>query len=113
LKILPYLKNPLVLLGVCLFLFVGILKVLLKAKIISPLTQRQSAVVLRMFLKYGFWLAIVSMVCGVGYAGYEAQRETIRPAGTVNQQTGSCGANVNGDRNNTSVDCKEKPAGAK
>ena len=67
-------------------------------------------------MKYGFWLSMVSIVCGVGYAVYMAHIEATHArsrGGVVNQQTGPCGANVNGDNNNTSVDCGEKPAGAR
>jgi hypothetical protein len=69
-----------------------------------------------MFLKYGFWLALAAMLLGVGYAGYQARNDRIRTLGSpgsVNQQTGSCGANVNGNGDTASVDCDQKPAGAK
>jgi len=106
----PHLKNPLVLAGFCLFLFVEIWKGLLKAGILSPLSQRQSSVVVRLILRYGFWLSILAMVSGVGYAAYQVHTDASRAvnqSGTGIQQSGDCSANVNGNHNSTSVNCTD------
>jgi hypothetical protein len=75
-KVAPYLVNPLVLIGFCLFLFFGIHWVLLKAGLLTPLSQRQSSLVVRMILRYGLLVAIVILVLGFSYAflGYHEAR---------------------------------------
>jgi hypothetical protein len=75
-KVAPYLANPLVLIGFCLFLFFGIHRALLKTKLLTPLSQGQSSFVVRMILRYGFWAAIVILVLGFAYAflGYYEAR---------------------------------------
>jgi hypothetical protein len=72
-KVAPYLVNPLVLIGFCLFLFFGIHWALLKAGLLTPLSQRQSSLVVRMILRYGLLVAIVSLVLGFAYAYHEAR----------------------------------------
>jgi hypothetical protein len=75
-KVAPYLVNPLVLIGFCLFLVFGTHWVLLKAGLLTPLSPRQSSGVIRMILRYGFWVAIIILVLGFAYAflGYHEAR---------------------------------------
>jgi hypothetical protein len=67
-KVAPYLVNPLVLIGFGLFLFFGLYRALLKAGLLTPLSPRQSSGVIRMIVRYGFWVAIVFLVLGFAYA---------------------------------------------
>jgi len=103
-KIAPYLFNPLVLIGFGLFLFFGIHRALIGAKILAPLSPRQSSGIIRLFLNYGFWIAIGLLVLGFGYAFYGASGDRRSP---ITQQSGNCAANVVGDNNKTSVNCAD------
>jgi hypothetical protein len=101
-KVAPYLVNPLVLVGFCLFLFFGIHWALLKAGLLTPLSQRQSSTVIRLFLKHGFWIATIVIILGFGLQTYR------QASHKVNQQAGDCSTNVNGDNNTQTVNCDEK-----
>lgn len=104
-SIAPYLVNPLVLIGLGLFLFFEIHKLLLKANLLSPLSQRQSSTLLRLMVKHWAWVAVLMTVLGVAYAAFRANREAPTP---ITQQTGNCGASVAGDNNHTTIDCKNE-----
>ncbi len=109
-KVAPYLVNPLVLIGFCLFLVFGTHWVLLKAGILTPLSQRQSAGIVRWILKYGFWIAILSLFLGFAYAfrAYDGAKQS-----PITQQSGDCSSNTTGDHNDVKVDCTDKKAGTK
>jgi hypothetical protein len=113
LKIAPYLVNPLVLIGFCLFLLFETYQVLLKSGIVSPLSPRQSSLVVRMILRHGLWISIVLMILGFAYAGLRHYRDAGSHQGAVIQQTGPCGANVSGDHNQANVNCDDTKAGKK
>lgn len=114
-KIAPYLINPLVLIGFCLLLLFGIHGSLLKAKLLKPLSPSQSSSVLRMILRYGFWVAIVTIVLGFVYAGFQIHRDANRDTyqGTITQRAGPCGSNVVGTGNTSSIDCGKEAAKGK
>jgi hypothetical protein len=110
-KVAPYLVNPLVLVGFCVFLLFGIYQALLKAGFLAKLSQRQSSAVLRLLLNHGFLVAIVIIVLGFVYAGFQAYHDASREhlqQGPITQQTGPCGSNIVGDNNKASVDCADK-----
>jgi hypothetical protein len=112
-KIVPYLANPLVLVGFCLFLLFGTHRVLLKRGFLSPLSKRQSSIVVRMILNHGLWISIVIMVFGFGYAGFRTYQQTKNAPGqtpSIKQQTGACGSNIAGDNNQATVTCEDKKA---
>jgi hypothetical protein len=114
-KIAPYLKNPLVLAGFCLLLLYWICQAFLKARLLKPLSQRQSSAVVQLILKYGFQLAIFIIVIGFVYAGfsYHSDEQKHSQQGPIIQQTGSCGSNIAGDNNKTDLNCADKPAEGK
>jgi hypothetical protein len=112
-KIAPYLINPLVLIGFCLFLLFGTHQVLLKAGIVSPLSSRQSSAVVLMILRQGFWISILIIVLGFLYAGFRFHQDAKNREGSVIQETGSCGSNISGNNNQAAVDCGDKKAGTK
>lgn len=110
-KIVPYLANPLVLVGFCLFLLFGTYRVLLKRGLLSPLSQRQSSTVVRMILSNGFRISVVIMILGFAFAGFRVYQQTkSAPSQTpsIKQQTGACGSNIAGDNNQATVDCEDK-----
>jgi hypothetical protein len=90
-KIVPYLANPLVLVGFCLFLLFGTYRVLLKLGFLSSLSQRQSSIVVRMILSNGFRISIVLMILGFAYAGFRVNQQTkSTPGQTINQTADWC-----------------------
>jgi len=112
----PFLINPLVLIGFCLLLFYGIHPALMKAGLLTRLSQRQSSAVLRLILKHGFSVAIGLVVLGFAYAGFQAYYEGNRERGLqapITQQAGTCGSNIVGDNNQATIDCVEKAAKTK
>ena len=64
-EIMPYLQDPLVLIGFALFLFFGMGRFLLRSGIIPPLPTGSAYSVIRLLLTYGFILALA--VVGVGF----------------------------------------------
>lgn len=79
--------------------------------LLSPLSKRQSSVVVRMILKHGLWVSVVTVFLGIGYKGYRAHQDAIHAQGqqrSVEQQTGACGSNINGSNNQTSLNCEDK-----
>ena len=111
-KIAPYLVNPLVLIGLCLFLLFGTYQVLLKAELLVPLSQNQSSAAVRLILKHGFSIAILIVVLGFVYAGYRAYRDTIQQ-GPITQQSDHCSSNIDGNNNKADVPCPDKAVNQK
>ncbi len=62
--IVPYLTNPLSLVGYVLFLFFGIHRALIKAKIIPPVGPTTGGKIVQSLLRYGFVIALVVIVLG-------------------------------------------------
>lgn len=112
-KIAPYLVNPFVLVGFCMFLFFGIHRALLKTGLLVPLSQRQSSAIVGLILKHGFLVAILVVVFGFGYAGFRAYQDARVQHilhGPVIQQSAPCGSNIVGDNNRADVNCVDKAA---
>ncbi|MGD2093321.1 MAG: hypothetical protein PVH61_44585 [Candidatus Aminicenantes bacterium] len=65
-KIVPYLKDPLVLIGFFLLLFFSFLRFLLKQKLIPPLTKKLGYKVLKTILLYGFIIGMAIIILGFG-----------------------------------------------
>jgi hypothetical protein len=49
---------------------------LLRSGILPPVDRRTSGVIVQSPLRYGFWIAVLLIVLGIGYAGYKTYRET-------------------------------------
>ncbi len=62
----PYLSNPLVLVGFALMLLFGVQKQLLTAGVLPQLKQREAGAVVRLVLRYGFWIGVLVVVLGIG-----------------------------------------------
>ena len=75
-EIAPHLANPLVLIGLALLLVFGVHRALIRSGILPPVDQRTSGVIVQSLLRYGFWIAALLIVLGIGYAGYKTYRET-------------------------------------
>ena len=71
-----HLANPLVLIGLALLLVFGVHRALLRSRILPPVDRRTSGVIVQSLLRYGFWIAVLLIVLGIGYAGYKTYRET-------------------------------------
>jgi hypothetical protein len=71
-----HLANPLVLIGLALLLVFGVHRALLRSRILPPVDRRTSGVIVQSLLRYGFWIAALLIVLGIGYAGYKTYRET-------------------------------------
>lgn len=87
------------LVGFCLFLLFGTYRVLLNARLLTPLSQNQSSAVVRLVLKHGFWISILVIVLGFIYAGYQAYHDP------TSMQSGSASSNINNKTNhNQNID---------
>ncbi|MBA2593117.1 MAG: hypothetical protein H0U97_13050 [Gammaproteobacteria bacterium] len=71
-----HLANPLVLIGLGLLLFFGVHRALLRSGILPPVDRKTSGVIVQSLLRYGFWIAALLIVLGIGYAAYKTHRET-------------------------------------
>jgi hypothetical protein len=67
-QLAPFLGNPLVLVGFVLFLLFGVHRLLIKSKIIPPVPQSAAPAIVKMILRYGFWVALLIIVLGFIYA---------------------------------------------
>jgi tetratricopeptide (TPR) repeat protein len=101
-KIAPYLTHPLVLIGFVLLLAFSIHRTLIKSGIILPLSQRSGIAAIQLLLRYGFWLALVVIVLGVGLRFFEVQAK--KDAGSsVIQSGGDAAVTVTADAGGTVV----------
>ncbi len=76
-KIAPYLTNPLVLAGFCLLLFFGLLRAVLKSRVMPTVSQSAGGKALLSLLRYGFATAVLVILLGFGLAFYQTQRTTV------------------------------------
>jgi tetratricopeptide (TPR) repeat protein len=65
-KIAPYLTHPLVLVGFVVLLAYGIHWQLMRSGLLSQVSKKDSGLIIRLFLRYGFWLALVLLLAGFG-----------------------------------------------
>ncbi|MCI5126014.1 MAG: tetratricopeptide repeat protein [Candidatus Electrothrix sp. AR5] len=65
-KVAQYLTHPLVLVGFVLMLAYGVHTQLMKSGLLAQATKKDSALIIRLFLRYGFWLALVLLLAGFG-----------------------------------------------
>ena len=63
----PALGNPLTLVGFALFLLFGIHRTLIKSGIIPPVRDVDAPDLVRQILAYGFWIAVLVIIAGLGY----------------------------------------------
>jgi len=70
-KIVPYLNNPFSLTGFVLFLFFGIHKILINSGVIPTLSKREGSKAIQVLLRYGFIIAIITILAGFFYAGLQ------------------------------------------
>jgi tetratricopeptide (TPR) repeat protein len=76
-QIAPYLTNPLVLAGFGLLLFFGLLRAVLKSRVMPTVSQTAGGRALASLLRYGFVVALVVIVLGFALAYYRTERETV------------------------------------
>ncbi len=65
-KIAPYLSSPLVLAGFGLMLAYRIHWQLMKSGLLRQVSRKDSSLIIRLFLRYGFWLALILLLAGFG-----------------------------------------------
>ena len=71
LDIIPYLSNPLSLIGFALLLIFGLYKSLIKSGILPPVNKDDSSLIVRMLLTHGTLVTVLIMLLGFGYAYYQ------------------------------------------
>ena len=74
-EIVPYLTNPLVLVGYVLLCVFGVHRALLKARIIPPLTILTAGKVVQSVLRYGCVIALVVIILGFLLAFYQTRMQ--------------------------------------
>lgn len=72
--IAPYLTHPLTLIGYALLLMFGVHRVLIKSRLLQPLSHTSSGSVLRLLLHYGFIIAVLLIVAGFGLQFFREAR---------------------------------------
>ena len=70
-KIAGYLSHPLVLVGFVLFLFFGIHKFLITSGIIKPVSEYEGSIIVKIILRYGFIIALVTILAGFVQKGWQ------------------------------------------
>ena len=73
---IPYLKDPLVLVGFALFLVFGTNRLLIRSGIIPPLSARSGSRILQSLLRYGLVIALVVIALGFGLEYFQTYRDT-------------------------------------
>jgi len=62
----PYLSHPLALVGFVLLLLFGVHRALIRSGDLKPIPEYEGPRILRLLLRYGFWLALLVVVLGFG-----------------------------------------------
>ncbi len=74
-KIAPHLASPLVLVGFVLMLAYGVHWQLMKSGLLSKVDKKDSGLIIRLFLRYGFWLALTLLLAGFSLAAWTSWME--------------------------------------
>ena len=108
-KIVDHLTNPYAFTGFLLCVALAFLEILFRRNFFPKLSQKHAPSVLKFIIRHGFLLAALIVIALVGYACYRVHEESksTQTSPANQQQTGDCGANVNGNQNQTSVDCSD------
>lgn len=112
LKALPSLNNPYALAGFLVMVLVSIFYVLSRFKVFSRLSPGQTSSVVRMLIKYAFYLSVIvflSVTIRAAFVAYFATQTTLSKP--VNQQAGDCSTVQNGNGNSATAKCENPPAG--
>jgi tetratricopeptide (TPR) repeat protein len=75
-QFIPYLKDPLTLVGFALFLVFGTNRLLIRSGIIPPLSARSGSRVLQSLLRYGLVIALVVIALGFGLEYFKTYHDT-------------------------------------
>jgi hypothetical protein len=86
-KIAPFLTNPLVLIGFSLFIFAGLIKQLIQAKIIPELTKDGGAGIVRLFLDHSFVIVLAIVLLGFLHEGLKSYYDYRHKQGTAVKDT--------------------------
>jgi hypothetical protein len=86
-KVAPYLTHPLVLVGFGLLLAYWIISQLMKSRLLRQVSQKDSSLIIRLFLRYGLWLILTLMLggfllqfSGIGLSAWNSymEKETVQ-----------------------------------
>jgi tetratricopeptide (TPR) repeat protein len=115
-KVAPYLSNPLVLVGFGLLLAYLIISQLMKSGLLRQVFQKDSSLIIRLFLRYGFWLALTLLLAGsllqfsgIGLSAWNSYMEKEK----VQVQVQAVNAGKVAERLYTQLDRKDQQLGAK
>lgn len=113
LKALPSLNNPYALAGFLVMVLASILFILSKYKTLSRLSPGQTSSVVRLTIKYTFYLSVIVFVSVTAHAAFVAYiaTRTKSVSKPVNQQAGDCSVVQNGNGNSATAKCENPPAG--
>jgi hypothetical protein len=110
-KVAPYLANPLTLAGFVLFLFFTGHHLLIKSGIIPPVSRTQAPKIVKLFLSYGFAVAVLIIIGGFGLQAYQSHLETAGPSGSVQQDThGAASPAVANTKGDVTITVTQPPA---
>lgn len=74
-QVAQHLTHPLVLVGFVLMLAYGIHWQLMKSELLSKVEKKDSGIIIRLFLRYGFWLALTLLLAGIGLSAWNSYME--------------------------------------
>ncbi len=77
-KVAQYLTHPLVLVGFVLMLAYGIHWQLMKSGLLSKVDKKDSGIIIRLFLRYGFWLALILLLAGFALPVWNKYMDTVK-----------------------------------
>ncbi len=74
-----YLQHPLTLIGFVLLLVFGIHRALLRSGIIPPVSAQHGSRIVQLLLRYGFIIALVTIVLGFGLEFFKTSHTGLKP----------------------------------
>ena len=104
-KITPYLTNPLVLIGLVVFLTIGLYTTLVKSKILPPVSARASGKIIQRVMRYAFVIALLTILLGFGKA-FLNKKSSHTQSGPA-EASGDCSVANTGNGNTITTDCSE------
>jgi predicted PurR-regulated permease PerM len=109
-KIAPYLANPLTLAGFLVFLFFAIHRLLIKSGIIPPVSKTQAPAIVKLFLSYGFAVAVLIIIAGFGLQAYQSHLEAAGPSAIQQETQGAVSPAVANTKGNVTITVTQPPA---
>lgn len=111
-NVAPYLTHPLTLAGFVLLLFFGIHRLLIKNRVIPPVPKTEAPKIVKLFLSYGFVIAVLIIVAGFGLQAYQSSLEAAgdQSGGATTQETrGDSSPAVSGTNGDVTITITNQP----